>query len=803
MKEKKSSFFLFVLVLTLSFSFISAWNFEQGGVTISTWSGNLTNVSQMQDVDTDGATDGQAFVWNATTGHWEAETISGITDTFEANYSDYLIIRAYALNDSFWTLNYSTFLDVASWNDTGLIQDWNSSGLIANWSLVIGSLEETLWNANYSDYLIIRSYALNDSLWSSNFSDYLIIRNYALNDSLWTGNYSNFSTIYAYAINDTDFNASGLIIDWNASSLIANWTLVIGESITWAEVVNGTMMLASDWNSTNISYDNVFTNWTTYNTTWSSGITWAEVINGTMMPYSAWNSTNISYDNTYTNFTTYNTTWATDTQVTTNCSEGNFIEGIYGSDVYCDSPAGSGDITMVYPNDTYILSNNTASGDVYLWFNTSKTSDFITWAIATNGTLMPQSNWNATNTSYVTYTNLSNSNVNRSDHWDDYDSVNATHFEDVGGVMTIVLSWFSDQFDVYFGAKDTDDLTEGSSNLYDNQSWNQTRTYGNLTLTSGNLTADYVFGNGSQLTDLPSGGNPFDQDLNTTDNVKFANFNVSESFTSVGFGSMDGNNVMNIVSLGSYAGYDNLGSKSVLIGEEAGFENEGNNSIFLGYNSGEANTGNNCVGIGYQAGKSNSLDNQFILKQTNVNAMPLIQGNFSSGYVGINTTTPQNFLNVVGDANITGLIYGNGSQLTNVPVDWSGVDNGTFRYESWDNFTGIPHATPSDGDTTHFSLADEIYDWVVGLAYVTWANVVNGTMATWSQAMNGTLLQTAQQTNLTEDDVEAYIFDTDNTANLQMEQYNVTNLSYSTFCNGANCWKMYVNSSDWFIIEEI
>jgi len=37
------------------------------------------------------------------------------------------------------------------------------------------------------------------------------------------------------------------------------------------------------------------------------------------------------------------------------------------------------------------------------------------------------------------------------------------------------------------------------------------------------------------------------------------------------------------------------------------------------------------------------------------------------------------------------------------------------RFVAWDNITGIPHATPSDGDTTHFSLADEIYDYIVGL----------------------------------------------------------------------------------------
>ncbi|MBA7490701.1 hypothetical protein ES702_01242 [subsurface metagenome] len=46
-----------------------------------------------------------------------------------------------------------------------------------------------------------------------------------------------------------------------------------------------------------------------------------------------------------------------------------------------------------------------------------------------------------------------------------------------------------------------------------------------------------------------------------------------------------------------------------------------------------------------------------------------------------------------------------------------------YRLDSWDNLTGIPHATPSDGDTTHFSLADEIYDWVIGLTYIT--NTVN------------------------------------------------------------------------------
>ena len=43
------------------------------------------------------------------------------------------------------------------------------------------------------------------------------------------------------------------------------------------------------------------------------------------------------------------------------------------------------------------------------------------------------------------------------------------------------------------------------------------------------------------------------------------------------------------------------------------------------------------------------------------------------------------------------------------------TDEGTWRLQSWDNFTGIPTATPSNGDTTHLSTANQIYDWVISL----------------------------------------------------------------------------------------
>jgi len=44
--------------------------------------------------------------------------------------------------------------------------------------------------------------------------------------------------------------------------------------------------------------------------------------------------------------------------------------------------------------------------------------------------------------------------------------------------------------------------------------------------------------------------------------------------------------------------------------------------------------------------------------------------------------------------------------LTNDPSDWDAIGD-------------VPTATPSDGDTTHLSLADQIYDWVVSLGYIT------------------------------------------------------------------------------------
>lgn len=84
-------------------------------------------------------------------------------------------------------------------------------------------------------------------------------------------------------------------------------------------------------------------------------------------------------------------------------------------------------------------------------------------------------NQTLTDSLYIAQSEEGNLNVNSSDLWDNLDDTNSTQFENNAGTLSIVLSWFSSQFDSLFSAKNTDDLSEGSSNLYDNQSWNETR----------------------------------------------------------------------------------------------------------------------------------------------------------------------------------------------------------------------------------------------------------------------------------------------------------------------------------------
>lgn len=101
-------------------------------------------------------------------------------------------------------------------------------------------------------------------------------------------------------------------------------------------------------------------------------------------------------------------------------------------------------------------------------------------------------------------------------------------------------------------------------------------------------------------------------------------------------------------AFGYGAGRDNYGDYQSAFGYYAGYLNNGDNVIGIGYFAAYENTADNVVALGYQAGYQNSTANQFIVRQANINAVPLIQGDFSSGNVGIGTSSPVGKLNVNG-----------------------------------------------------------------------------------------------------------------------------------------------------------
>ena len=74
-------------------------------------------------------------------------------------------------------------------------------------------------------------------------------------------------------------------------------------------------------------------------------------------------------------------------------------------------------------------------------------------------------------------------------------------------------------------------LPEGvtNHNALDNLSMDIAGHTGNWNNTGYNISADYFKGDGSLLTGISSGGNPFDQSLNTTDNVEFVNVTMNGS----------------------------------------------------------------------------------------------------------------------------------------------------------------------------------------------------------------------------------------------------------------------------------
>ena len=267
----------------------------------------------------------------------------------------------------------------------------------------------------------------------------------------------------------------------------------------------------------------------------------------------------------------------------------------------------------------------------------------------------------------------------------------------------------------------------------------------------GNITGAYLFGDGSELTGLAGGGDI--NAVNTPDSYLYGgaesgtvNLYINETYLN---GSIDAR----ATGLGDNSSWNESLARDLFL--------ENGTNIQLGVNN------ITTTGYGFFGWIGSLVSKVTKIWVTDVNATNITASNYMNATGSIEWIKPEHIYdvdaadiegdlntfvdiagdNMTGNLNNTGNIttnyffgYLNWSWIKNIPSytlttdlvslvgNWS-ADKGDYsttaeanvlyRAESWDNITGIPHATPSDGDITHLSTADQIYDFVIAFSYAT------------------------------------------------------------------------------------
>ena len=158
-------------------------------VNIITYTGNLTNVSEMEDVNVPSPSEGEVFTWNDTTGVWESQTPIAVDTSWRANWTAYNT----TWSADTWVDNYSDYYTSAE-VDTEIFDNNDS---------VTNALNAIGFNSTTNDSINNYINENNESV-ANTFSLYALITNLVN----YLGNWSADKVDYYTSVEVDDINTS-------------------------------------------------------------------------------------------------------------------------------------------------------------------------------------------------------------------------------------------------------------------------------------------------------------------------------------------------------------------------------------------------------------------------------------------------------------------------------------------------------------------------------------------------------------------------------------------------------------------
>lgn len=206
--------------------------------------------------------------------------------------------------------------------------------------------------------------------------------------------------------------------------------------------------------------------------------------------------------------------------------------------------------------------------------------------------------------------------------------------------------------------------------------------------------------------------------------------NTGNFQTVIGSNAGDSNSGINQLAIGNTAGFYNMGASQTVIGASAGSRNEGDNVTSVGFESTKDNIGNNVVALGFQAGLGNTENNKFIVQQNNINTIPLIKGDFATGlvnmYGGINITGNSTFWDNI---RVEGELIGGSPLKMQSCVQYYAQDNLTDKkysiYASSNNQSECVSSSAYDKYSNALIFQNDGINGDVNTSVVWWNNIYN------------------------------------------------------------------------------